>query len=264
MLRQIFLTHMTKTHSKLLAGALLLSFLVASNAHAAYGVPLRKTGTSTPRTGVSVCERIEKITEMLKMKVGERQGKLGEKRTTRMEGKDTRRTTRDTKLDAKRDTWDSNREARYAKLLERADSDAKKEAVASFKKAIEDAVSSRKAAIDKAIEDFRVGIDALGTKRKGAVDEAVAEFKESVDAVIEDAKSDCKTAADPKALVESIRLKLMHAREDFAADMKAIDLKSDRDALVAARKAAIEKAIADFKAAGEKAKSDLKSAFGQA
>lgn len=260
--RQILQIRMMKIHSKAAVGAVLIAvFLTATPAGAAFPA-VRKAGTSTPKTAINACQRIEKITQMLESKLGQRQGKLGEKRTARLGGKEEKRDKRDDTLEGKRSTWDQNREAQYAKLLSRADTDAKKDAVADFKASIESAVAERRASIDKAIGDFRTGIDALATKRKAAIDEAVADFKAEVDGILDEAKSDCEDVDDPKALVESIRLDLTHAREDFAAAMKAIDLRGERDALVSTRKEAIAKAIADFKAKAEEARLKLKSAFG--
>jgi hypothetical protein len=53
------------------------------------------------------------------------------------------------------------------------------------------------------------------------------------------------------------------AQDKFKSDQQAIEkLRDSLEPVRAARKAAVEKAIADFKAAMEKARQDLKAAFG--
>ncbi len=175
-----------------------------------------------------------------------------------------KRADHDAKLSAKRDEAAEHREAQFAGMEDKATTTAQKAAVAAFKTAVNSAITTRKAAVDAAISTFRSGVDGAITTRKAAIQTTRTTFKAAIEKAIEQAKADCAAGKDGKVVHETMRASIAAAQAKFVAYIKAIEKpKVDRESLITARKAAIDKAMADFKAAMDKARADLKKALGE-
>lgn len=211
------------------------------------------------------CEKLAEMSSKLGQKISDSSAKVFEKRTEAMKNLQQKRTDLDKDILKEREGWDDNRKEFYAKIDEKADTDAKKAALLVFKNAVEKAVSDRRAAINTAQDAFRAGVDALIEDRKEAVESLVEKYKAAIQAAIANSTGDCATqGADATKIRERLMTELKAARQQYNSDKQEIDKIGEQlKALIDARKAAFEKAKSDFKAALEKAKSDLKIAFGQ-
>jgi len=210
----------------------------------------------------SLCSKLTDFVSKFEQKVIGHESKLETKRTDILNRITAKRDERNTKLAGNRTKWDDNRNEHYAKLEERAQTDVQKQAVDTFKVAIEAAVAKRRAAVDAAIQSSRQQTDLLIASRKSSVDGAVNAFKAAVDAAIKIAELDCAGSTDSKTVRQTLISSLKAAQEKFKTDRQAIDkLGPIISQMTTTRNQAIQKAFDDFKAELEAAKTALKAVF---
>ena len=203
-------------------------------------------------------ERLDKKSEQMT----EREGNIKERVTDRMSRRTDRRDSRDVKFDEKREKQDARRALLYTKLEGRADTDAEKAALVEFKKTMDTAVSTRRAAFDKAIEDFRTAVDNLIDTRKSSTSDNYAKFRTTVDRATAEAKADCEANVDQKTVMSEYQTAMKAAREAMKTDKGATEkIGDDIRALAATKKAAMESAMNEFKKTAETAREKLKSAL---
>ena len=122
----------------------------------------------------NLCTTMVDRNEKLSQRLGMLRRSIMSRKATRRNVFDENRDERDATLETNCNERDMKREEMYAKLLERAGDDTKKQAaVAAFKSAVETAVANRKQAVDAAIEAFRTGVDAAIGSKKTTVDSRV-------------------------------------------------------------------------------------------
>lgn len=215
-------------------------------------------------TGGVLCKTLTGLYPKVNQMVQDRDAKVIQKRTEITARIQERWMEQDGRLSDKRDEWDANRAEHFLALEERFEGDAEKQAVISFGAAVEAAVAARKIAMDAAIAGFRTGIQQAKDGRQTAIDAAKNAYRLAVTAAYEKAKTDCAGGVAPATVRQNLKDALTAAKNKYQADYQALDKFSvSMDQLIAARKAAIEKAIQDFKAAVEKARDEFKAAVGQ-
>ena len=160
--------------------------------------------------------------------------------------------------------WDENRVEQFVKLEEKAQTDAQKQAVATFEQAVKAAIAVRRAAVQNAINTFRQGMEVVRVSRQSTIDSIKSTFKNSVNIAYQKQQTDCTSNATQATIRSNLKNDLQAAKTKYQSDLQAIEKwKATMDQLLAARKAAIKKAIDDFKASMEKARNDFKTAVGQ-
>ena len=212
----------------------------------------------------NLCTTMVERNEKLSQRLGDAQKTIMSRKATRRNVFDENRDERDATLETNRNERDMKREEMYAKLLERAGDDTKKQAaVAAFKAAVETAVANRKQAVDAAIEAFRTGVDAAIGSKKTTVDSSLATFKTAVDAAFATAKSGCESGTDPATVRETLQASLKAARASMGSERKDADTVGEQvRSLAEAKKTSFATALSEFKLAMEQARADLKAAFG--
>lgn len=217
--------------------------------------------TSTP-TGTGFCALYTKVVSVIDQRLADRQAKFDqqfEKRATQLQ---TRWEGQDTRLESFRKQADTNRDKHYAKLEENAKTDEQKQAVTKFMTAVEAAVAARRDSVDKAVADFRAAITVAAAVRQTALQAAKKTFADSVKIAFSQAKTDCANKVSSETVRQNLRASLTAAKEKLQQDLQAVQkLRVDAEPLIAARQAAIEKAVADFKTATQQATADLKAVF---
>lgn len=240
----------------------MIGTMVAAPAFAMLRAPDTDTGTTTSRLGEAFCSRLTTFNTAKETKLAEWDNKLSAKRAEREGIIEKRHAERDIKLAEKRADLDSRRLAGYEKLLGKATTDEQKAAVEKFKLSIEAAVVVRRSAIDVAVTDFRTGIDKAIADRKAGMDAALATFKASIKTAEAKAAADCAAGVDPVTVRTNLKNSIAAARDKFKTDREAVVKVSDQvKALNTVRKAAFDKAFADFKATVELARNELKAVF---
>ncbi|MCL5436036.1 MAG: hypothetical protein M1275_03055 [Patescibacteria group bacterium] len=223
------------------------------------------TGTDNKlKPDPAVCTRIDAFMEKLQVGLGQANTNLAQVRTERSHNLQNRAEQNDEKLSGIRDSADSNREQFYEKLQARATTDQQKQAVETFRNAVEAAVQVRQAAVDAAIETFRQGLGEAAQVRQETTERARTTFQAAVQAAEEKAKADCETV-DAATVRTQLLADLHKARTQLQANIKvANQVQTTLQQLKQTRRQAIEKAFDAFHAAFQTALSDLKAAFPKA
>lgn len=215
-----------------------------------------------PAAGTQFCTLLTSHVGSVMSKMGDMGAKLDERRLERDARLASRETERQQKVTDLRAKADSRRAELLAKLEDKATTDAQRQALSAFQSAVNAAVTARRAAIDAANEAFRTGLHAAIADRKAKADAAVKAFKTAITAALNKAKADCAAGVDAATVRANLRTATQAALEKLKSDRQAIDKLGDTvKGLVDARRAAHDKAMADFKAAMEKARADLKAAM---
>lgn len=208
------------------------------------------------------CKLIAELSSRIDQRLTAREAKIEERRAERTYTIAEHWQKRDEKKEEVRTRWSENREEHFAKLEEKLGSDAKKQALAQFRIAATEAIKVRQEAINKGIDEFRLGVQNAIAERKKAVDDAKKVFKDAINAAFAKAKTDCENGIDSATVRTNLQQDLKAAKDKYKSDIQNIEkLQVKMKELIAAKKAATEKAIADFKAALEEAKADFKAAL---
>jgi len=243
------------------AGAALFSMVIPSIASAQTRVSIRPVIKADVR--VEACANIGTQVARLQASVDKVRGNVMERRDERQGKLVERRDERDGKVDKHRDSALELRVDAQAKLMARADTDAKKAAVTEYQTSVKAAVDARVAAYKAANDTFREGVDTVVVSRKTIVDNAVSAFRTSMNAALEKAKADCAAGVENATFRADFNASVQAARRKLQADRQGIDSNGDQvRALAKTRNDAHAKALATFKATMEKARADLKLAFG--
>lgn len=251
---------MNKIHKAFIAGA--ITTFALGNFAAAQST---STATTTPPTGntKSFCAKV--IEQDIKIQKGlqEKNDRALKNQNENQKKLDQRRSENDTKLADRRKSWDKDRDTKFEKLLGKADTQAKKDAIAAYQKTVAEAVTARRTAIDAANEAYRKAVDTALTTRKNKINTLLEAYKKAISDAIAKAKADCQTGKDSKTVRTAFLAATKTAHQKFSADKKAVEkigsnLEDARDA----HNEAIHKAQVTFSTAIEKARETLKNAFG--
>jgi hypothetical protein len=253
-------TFMKKTYSK-------TQYIAATLVVLAITGPLgvaAENATSTPSgSGKDFCDRVGTISTNLERRISNREEQFRQLKDNRLKTFLQHASSTAERLDNTRDKWDENRKEHYTKLLERADTDAKKQAVEKFRAAMDAATAKRRAAIDAAIKTFETDVKNMLSSRKGGLEKAAADFRSSEQAAIKEAQDACKGGKNIKTTRETLNRKLHTIQRNFEGDRRdANRLGVGLDGLARKRQEAFREAREAYESAARKARQELKAAFG--
>src|SRR3989344_2152650 len=210
------------------------------------------------------CTRFIENASQISARLDERSGKIDERQDNRLKRLEEKRTKRDQLLEGKRDGGDERRVQMYAKLLEKADTDAEKAAVEKFKTTVEAAIKTRRTAVDAAITSFRTSVENTVSGRQSGIDSVKKKFTSATNAALAEAKASCEKGTDAKTVREEFLSDMQAAREALQSDRQASDkVVGQVKALAKTRQTSLEKAFTDFRTTLEAAQKELKAAFGE-
>lgn len=241
-------------------------------------IVLAQTTTTTPREG-DFCVRIAEKFQKIDQKVLEQREELSKEGKDRLLRLEERWQKYIADLEERRTQRDANLDQHFAKLGERAKTEAQKQAVAVFKTAVLNAIDARRTAVKAALDAFHRVVKLTLERgsiftptlernrnkdiRKTTTEKAFFHRADVFKAAAEKAKSDCLAGVAPKTVRTAFTSSLKLAQEQYTAMLRRAndEFKKAIEKLKADKKAAFEKAHNDFKAAIEEAKVDLKKAF---
>jgi len=222
-----------------------------------------QTTTSTPNSK-DFCDRLSGISTNIEKRIGSREEQFRRLKDNRLEKFLKHASSTAERLDGTRDKWDENRKEHYAKLLERADTDAEKQAVEKFRAAMDAAVAKRRAAIDAAINTFQTDVKNMLGSRKGGLEKAAADFRTREKVAIKEAQDACASGKQIKDIRQTFNKKLQTLQRTFEGDRKdANRLGVGLDGLARKRTEAFREAREAYESAARKARIDLKAALGE-
>ncbi|MSR76558.1 MAG: hypothetical protein EXS68_03125 [Candidatus Ryanbacteria bacterium] len=223
-----------------------------------------QNATSTPSgNGKDFCGRLGTVSTNLEKRISNREEQFRRHKDNRLETFLKHASSTAERLDGTRDKWDENRKEQYTKLLERADTDAKKQAVEKFRAAMDGATAKRRAAIDAAIKTFQADVKGMLGSRKGGLEKAAADFRTGEQAAIKVAQDACKEGKNIKTTRETLNRKLQSLQRNFEGDRRdANRLGVGLDGLARKRTEAFREAREAYESAARKARQDLKTVLG--
>lgn len=210
----------------------------------------------------NLCEKIAERAETFGQKMSGEENKFQTRNQERLSQWTEKKSELEEKLDANRTTWDTNRDAQFKALEERAQTQEQKKAVADFEVKVRAAIETRRMAMDSAIKNFQDGVKSVIATRNGQVEQLLESAKAQRQTLLETAKSDCESGKDAKTVMATFRLGMQASRAKAQADKQSVaKVNTQVSALIATRKTAVEKATTDFKAVMEQARVTLRKAF---
>ncbi len=231
-------------------------------------LPLAAGAAVKPATaGANFCRMLSgrAATERFAGRLGQLEKSLSDKRTQVADHLKSIRDQRDANLGTLRGQADTVRSDVYTRLENQFAGDAAKQAILAFQQAVEAAVNARRTAVTAALDAFRQGLDAVIASRKDAVDAAIKTLNDALAAAESKATSACAAGTDPATVRQQLMADVSAARSQFKDSVQnAAKVGPAVQPLIEARKAAMDKAKADFQAAMDKAKADLKAALAAA
>jgi|GEM_PF-1023445 len=246
------------------AAALSLApFLAMAQRTGNMAAPETRTTTGTPIMNQNTfCTRFANLGEATKNRLNERYGQVAENKQDRINQFKKNRQERDQKMKQVRDQAASTTDAVMQQLMERAQTEAQKQAVTTFQQQVRTAAAVRKAAVDAAMNDFRQGLDNEAASREQAAQQAASQYRTAVQAAIAKAKSDCSAGTDPEQVRSAYMAALKNAQQTLQQARQGLDNRGETiRQLTQTRNQAVRKAAEDFKTAMEQARAQLKLAF---
>ena len=179
-------------------------------------------------------------------------------------GFENSRDAADAQQNDNREKQDEVRNEMYTNLEDIANGDAAKLATLdAFKTITEDAVSSRRDALDGTVKDFRKSVDDLLINKKTDVIVAIDAFQSSADMAFKKAETDCANGIDSQIVSDTLSTSIRDARVKLQTTKQSFEKTSESIPVIAdAKKSAIDKAMQKFTAIIEQARIDLKVTFG--
>ena len=158
---------------------------------------------------------------------------------------------------------DTKRVTDFNKLEAKANTDAKKQAIAPYEVAVRNAVNLRRAAYDAARKAYRSGAQAAVTSHHTIVTAQLNTFQGSVNAAFSTATTSCAATANQGPTIHTaLQTSLKSARETFRSSRKAdTTVGSQIKQLAVTRQAAFKSADQIFKTSLTTARQALKQAF---
>ncbi len=223
-----------------------------------------QSATSTPSgNGKDFCDRLGTVSTNLEKRISNREEQFRRLKDNRLEKFLKHASSTAERLDGTRDKWDDNRKEHYAKLLERADTDAEKQAVEKFRAAMDAATAKRRAAIDAAIKTFQLDVKNMLGSRKGGLEKAASDFRTGEQVAIKEAQDACKKGTDIKDVRKTFNRKLQGLQRSFEGDRRdANRLGVGLDGLARKRTEAFREAREAYESAARKARQELKAVLG--
>lgn len=219
------------------------------------------------RINEKVCNKIDDMSSRLENKLTGDGGQVKEKMENKLKEMKDNRTSRDTELENRRNMRDENRSNFYEELEAKVGDDAvKKAAVEKFKTTVEEAIKTRRAAIDQAREIMNKGIDESIGKRESSMDALRVEFKNKVMTKISEAKNSCDddmSADELKRVMTQLKNDIKSVREEYKN--KVTEVKKVQETIQAlrdTRKESVKLAIENFKTTMKTAQEELRKVMG--
>lgn len=218
----------------------------------------------TPEERGLFCANLSTIAAKVTANIPKREDFRNQKLDTRTGMVGDRLQLRLTKIDDKRETWDTDRKARYAKLEAAAKTPEQQAAVKTYESTIDAAVAARHSAVDAAVAAFQKGVNDLLSSRQAQMDAAFATLTSSTQAAIAKATASCAVStADSSAVRTQFAADMKAANNAFRTAVKPTNARSNVEALRATRDAAVKNATQTFKTTAQQAVDTLKAVFGR-
>ncbi len=214
-------------------------------------------------TQSSFCAQIEAAANSLGQMIADGQKAYDNDKTARIEALAKTRIESDKTLAASRKAAEKTYADQYQTLTGLADTDAKKEAMAGFKKSITSAIAARRKATDAAVKTYRSGMDKIIMGRGASYGSALKEFSSGIGASFVAARAECAKNPALTAMPAHIAAAIADTRETYQKAIRELDMKAEveADMLATARDSSMATAETIFKIAAEAAFGKIRAVF---
>ena len=164
-----------------------------------------------------------------------------------------------TKIATSRAGWDTKRQTAYSTLSSKATA-AEQPAVIAFENSVNDAVTTRRAAVDAADNAFKQSLLNAVNTRQTQIKTAATTYDNAVQNALTHAAASCIAGTKPATVRLTLQASLKTARTNLASARTASDkVGGNLDSLKATRRAAVAAADATFKTTTDAARATLKA-----
>lgn len=211
----------------------------------------------------AVCQRIPALELRLREQFENREEKISEHRQLREDKITAKRAEFEQRLQQLRTQRQQKLEVRIAELEALANTDEKKAALAAFQNAISTARNTWYDAIKNAIATFRQAIDDLINDRAAAIDAARAARKTAFLGAFAKAKAECEAGIPQNIVRENLKTDLKAVQDKFQTAIKNAreTAGTAHEAAVSAKKEAFKNAHDEFEAALKEARDQFQAAW---
>jgi hypothetical protein len=242
---------------KIISGTLMLGMMIIPSI--SFAEQTKRPMPQNERRMENFCSTLEKRGSDFSKQFNQRFEKINNLRDTHLTKVMKQRETRDTNRSQHQANKQDNLTEKFKALDALAVTDAQKNAVAEFKKTIQDAITLRQTTIHDAVTEFRTAADNLREDKKGTIDTLMTTFQTERKAIYDKAVADCASGIDAETVRNSFTSSLEELKSTFVSERKDTELHTKILELQENRKNDVQQAITTFKETVEEARKLLES-----
>ncbi|MEY2671964.1 MAG: hypothetical protein RL687_381 [Candidatus Parcubacteria bacterium] len=243
---------MKKSTKYFLSGTLIINILFPISSFAETASPV----VAIPAQS-KFCSKFNEISSKLQSQISEVETKKKESEIKN----ETKIAEKESAVDAKkaegRISADDKRIKNFDKTNTKAKTDKQKAAVVVYKKAMTDAVTARRTAVDTAVKSYRDSVSGLMSTKNTEIDSAIATFKTAVAKATDKANTDCANNIPNKIVSTEFNNAIKDAKTALSTSKKSFSKTAEVKALKLIRDTAFKEAETVFKSATDKARAEL-------
>jgi hypothetical protein len=206
------------------------------------------------------CIKAQEIETSFKLGLSNNIAAIKNKNSDQVSNLKKARATRDQKMNEIRADWDLKDDEYFSKLDAKADTEAKRAAVAEFRSAIERAVEARRVTTDETLAVYRKGVDQLLASRQATIDTVVENYQDGMEILWNKAAADCVAGVSEKTVKENVKTGVKQLKAKFIEDKKQLNVQNEKiSPLLTTKKQALIRADANFRLAVKNAQTALKA-----
>lgn len=210
-----------------------------------------------------ICDKMEELAGKIQTKLKMRSENRQQIRTESEKQLETKMQEREDALTQRRQVRDQYRSEFYDRLQEKAKNQQQEAAVLEFKNTIENAINTRREAVDAALDIFHDGVQQAVDSRKTSIDNLIAEYGKNREQLAAEVRNFCETSGDAVKARQTLQNRLQQAREEFKVDQKGVSSVGDTvKELAQVKNEAIRKASETFLSVFKEAQNRLRAELG--
>lgn len=218
----------------------------------------------TKKAGLSFCSSITTATNNTLTKMTALKTKRQAQRSNRVTTLAKKRANRDSIIAQNRAGIDTKLQQQFVTLAKDATTNEQQLAVKTFTTTVQQALTTKRQAVDAARTTFRTGVDQAIAKREPTISNAMVVFDASVNSAISKARSDCAAGMDSKTAKTTFHTAVKDARKKFTIDLANDAFKTSVGTLSQTRRQTIQNAQSPFRTTVQQAADSLNSVLGTA
>lgn len=217
------------------------------------------------KAGNNFCTELPATRTKLLNTIVTQENKINTHQSDRLRTLDTRFTDKDTERTNNRIEKDTNVTKKVAALRTQYATDSTKlSAIAAFETGVQNALSTRRNAVDAAVLSFRNNVKNTVTTRQNTADSIVGTLKSDITSALDQAATSCAQGASPKTVKETFKNSVEIARQKAKTSRDGLAKTGVQVANFAQNRIdAVKQAESTFKTTMETLRTNIKTALGK-